>query len=192
MGVSTRLILKRGQDNKFVVRFTDVKTGNYFDWTNITEIQLDFPNKDRGVISLMNVVIPAVKAQVTYKEKIFIAVNAGSIGNGISLNFNGVDTISTIVGAWNTANPTNTVSHNAIGTEILASGVAKLNGGYNSYTPITVYGDPKMGKLQVVMPDNLADELKLGTSQTIKAIADEGLHVGGERTVAYFYALDVI
>jgi hypothetical protein len=71
----------------------------------------------------------ALYATATQEGVTFVADNLGIIGNSISLVFNGIDTVDTVVNAWNTANPTNTVSHDGAGTEILASATVNLAGG---------------------------------------------------------------
>ena len=49
------------------------------------------------------------KAVAYIDNLLFTAVNDGEIGNSISLVFNGTDSVSTVVDAWNTANPANQV-----------------------------------------------------------------------------------
>jgi hypothetical protein len=61
----------------------------------------------------------AVAATATEQTVTFTADNAGVDGNSISLVFDGIEDITTIVDAWNTANPTNTVSHDGTGTDVL-------------------------------------------------------------------------
>lgn len=68
-------------------------------------------------------------ASVEFDGVTFTAVNAGVIGNSIELEFDGLDDIDTIVGAWNTANPSNTVSHDGTGSDVLVAGTATLVGG---------------------------------------------------------------
>ena len=48
----------------------------------------------------------------------FLAVTAGYLGDEISLVFDGIEDIATVVAAWNLANPTNQVAHDGIGTEV--------------------------------------------------------------------------
>ncbi len=62
---------------------------------------------------------------------VFTANNTGTAGNSISLVFDGVSTVATIVGNWNTANPLNTVSYTGLGTVIPAANTWTLSGGTN-------------------------------------------------------------
>ncbi len=41
-----------------------------------------------------------------------IAVNAGSDGNDITINGNGADTLGTLIGVWNSSNPSNPATNN--------------------------------------------------------------------------------
>jgi hypothetical protein len=72
-------------------------------------------------------------ASVVFDTVTFTADNAGSAGNSIALVFNNSDTLTTVVGAWNSANPTNTVSFTGqAGTYVPAAGTAQLVGGSDS------------------------------------------------------------
>ena len=66
-------------------------------------------------------------ASDTYHGIVFTAANTGSIGNSISLIFDGIQTVSTIVTAWNVAHPTNQVSFSGLGSVVPPSGTANLN-----------------------------------------------------------------
>jgi len=68
-------------------------------------------------------------ASVVYDTVTFTAVNAGSAGNSIALVFDGIDDVATVVGAWNLANPSNTVGYSGLGTYVPAAGTAQLAGG---------------------------------------------------------------
>ncbi len=67
----------------------------------------------------------------------FQAVEHGSIGNTITLVFNGTDDIDTVVTNWNTANPSNTVVLvYGAGTDVLTAATYTLSGGGISGTQI--------------------------------------------------------
>ena len=72
-------------------------------------------------------------ASVIYDTVTFSANFAGIAGNSISLVFNGTDTVATVVGIWNAANPTNTVAYSGLGTYVPAAGTAALIGGTDSH-----------------------------------------------------------
>lgn len=60
----------------------------------------------------------------------FTALTIGSIGNSISLTFNGTtDTVSSVTSAWNTANPDNQVSFTGLGSVIPAANTWTCVGG---------------------------------------------------------------
>jgi hypothetical protein len=59
----------------------------------------------------------------------FTADNLGEAGNDIILFFNGNDDIDTIIADHNTNNPSDTVSHNGTGTDVLALANIQLAGG---------------------------------------------------------------
>ncbi len=48
----------------------------------------------------------------------FTAVAPGQLGNGIFLAFNGTDTVASVVTAWNTAHPSNTVTYTGLGSVV--------------------------------------------------------------------------
>lgn len=50
-----------------------------------------------------------------------------ALANKIEITFDGVSDTDTIINAYNLANPTNTVSHNGVGTDILSAGTVSLN-----------------------------------------------------------------
>lgn len=84
---------------------------------------------DDGVLDSDMVKAEDQAAEVTEQAVTFTADATGEDGNSISLTFDGVDDIDTVVGAWNTANPTNTCSHNGTGTNVLTSATVSLVGG---------------------------------------------------------------
>ena len=139
-----RLRIFRGQDKSFLIRLINKKTKDPYTLTGATLIQVIFEKEDRTKLKLSNVNVPAVKSQGEIQSVIFTALVAGSEGNGINLVFNGTDTIDQVVTAWNNANPTNGVEHNAQdGSEVLEAGAVELIGGYPSYTPDQIWGNPK-------------------------------------------------
>lgn len=74
--------------------------------------------------------IAATFADTTYEGVTFTADNSGTDGNSISLVFDGIDDIDTVVDQWNLNNPTNTVSFSGgLGTDVLNAGTASLTGG---------------------------------------------------------------
>jgi hypothetical protein len=60
---------------------------------------------------------------------VFTAVNSGGSGNMIKLVFNGTDSVTTVVNAWNAAYPTNTVGLTGSGATVLSAQSFWLTGG---------------------------------------------------------------
>jgi hypothetical protein len=71
----------------------------------------------RGLIQYANPYATATDTLDT-PNIIFTANVPGYNGQNISLVFNGSSTVATVVNAWNTANPTNTVSYTGLGTVV--------------------------------------------------------------------------
>lgn len=72
----------------------------------------------------------AIPATLTYNGTTYGAVLAGPNGNSINLVFNGTSNNNTIVGNWNTANPSNPVQITAgSGTAVSPAGSEDLSGG---------------------------------------------------------------
>ena len=72
---------------------------------------------------------PIVFATILYGALNFTADTQGYLGNEITLVFDGVADADAVIGVWNAANPTNTVSHDGVGTEVLAAASVQLENG---------------------------------------------------------------
>jgi len=111
---------------------------------------------DAGLFA-MGVRDDGVEASVIYDTVTFTADNPGIDGNNISLVFDGIDDLDTVVNAWNAANPTNTVSFSGqAGAYVPAGGTASLVNGADDtvftdanydYSPIAV---DQYGRLKVI------------------------------------------
>ncbi len=71
----------------------------------------------------------------------FTAVYGGAAGNSISLVFDGIMDVATVVGNWNTANPTNTVSYTGLGTVVPVANTWTLADGNYDGTQIPYGGE---------------------------------------------------
>ena len=189
-----RLRISKGSDHFPILSAYSFKTKRYFDLTDVTNIQVILERRDRTKLVLDMNTIPAVKAKIITNSITFIAQNAGNQGNGIVLNFNGVDDIDAIVLAWNDSNPANTVEHNhSDGTIVIAENSYRLTGGYNSYNPIEIFGNPLEGRIKLYLYEKDTSSLRNGNGQTLKIIIDRGENPGGIRTTGYFeQKVDVI
>jgi hypothetical protein len=68
-------------------------------------------------------------ASATVGPNVFTAVVPGTIGNSISLVFTGANSVSTVVTAWNSANPANTVAFTGSGATVPSAQTVTLTGG---------------------------------------------------------------
>jgi hypothetical protein len=182
-----RLRIFRGQDKNYIVRLTNSKTKDPISLAGATLIQVIFEKEDRTKLVLSSVTKPAVKAQGTLQSVVFTAIVAGASGNGIILAFNGVDTLDEVVLAWNTANPTNAVGHNAVdGSTVLITDEIQLVGGYQEYQPVKVFGNEEIGKLEVIMKNSETNLLRAGIGKSFTVVIDKGENPTGIRNVGNF------
>lgn len=71
-------------------------------------------------------------ASGTYEGVTYSADNLGTYYGDIDLIFDGASDIDTIVGAWNTSNPNNTITHDGTGTDVPSAGSLTLSGATNA------------------------------------------------------------
>ena len=182
-----RLRIFKGADKSFLVRIKSNKTEDPYSLDGVTHLQVVFMNADRTKLVLTNDVRPATTASVLLNNTTFVAQNAGAIGNSIFLEFDGIKTIAQVVDDWNTANPMNMVNHNASDDSLVFPHTqVRLNGGRDSYTPVMVYGEPKLGKINVTLSETETAKLRSGSDNSFSVIIDKGLDVGGSRIIGTF------
>ena len=75
-------------------------------------------------------------AQTAFASAVFSGVTftadfTGQLGNSITLLFSGLNTVATVVTAWNVANPSNTVSYTGLGSYVPPAGLVTLQGGHS-------------------------------------------------------------
>jgi len=186
--MTKRLIIPRGADKSFIAVLRN-SAGDPISLANAVLIQVVFDNADRTKLTLSNVVKPETFASILYGGVRFTAITSGITGNAIVLAFDGVATITAVVLAWNTANPSNTISHNGVGTVVLSLGSAQLTNGYSSYSPIAIYGNVILGKIRVVITETEASLLKAGLNQSARFIIDDGINTGGIRAIGFLAGL---
>jgi hypothetical protein len=96
-----------------------------------------------------------VQASATVGPNVFTAVNFGTGGNSISLVFDGIDDVATVVAAWNSTNPSNTVSYTGSGATVpSAQTVNLINGAANTVLTsdnydYSAFAVDKFGQLRV-------------------------------------------
>ena len=182
----------RGEDRLLVLRMLFKNTHEPFDLDGVTKITVQFTNADRTVLEKTTDLIAATKAAFTYQDVIFVANTAGNQGNNIELVFDGNDNVTTVVDTWNAANPTNLVTHNGTGLEVLDTATIQLNGGRDAYQDVEIV-NATLGKISVKLTDVNTSSLRRGSKQNIKAVVDKGEHPNGERRIVIFEsALNVI
>jgi len=181
----------RGEDRVLTLRVVDQKTGEPYDLTGWTKLQAELKKGNNQTLTKSTVPQGGVAAQVTYDGVIYTAQVASDEGNSISLVFNGVQTVETVISNWNTANPDNLVTSNSTdpSTEVPAAGTASLSGGVDPHYGVVVLVPEVLGKVQVVLLDTDTSAIKLGKNQSTRLIIDKGT----ERRIALFRnAIDVI
>jgi len=85
-------------------------------------------------------------AEATREGVKFTADNVGEGGNSILLSFDGSDDVDAVLSTWNAANPSNTVTHNGAGTEVLTAGSAILADGGIQLREVQALLDAKVQK----------------------------------------------
>ena len=137
---------------------------------------------DAGLFAL-GVRDDGVKAAATVGPNVFTAVNFGITGNLISLIFNGTDDVSTVVAAWNAANPTNQVVFTGSGATVPSAQTVNLSGGAANTVWTSAHGDysplamDKYGRLQVVAAVSVEPSDAEFQEDSPNTSGDVGLHV---------------
>ena len=137
---------------------------------------------DAGLFA-MGVRDDGVQASSTVGPNVFTAVNYGTSGNSISLVFDGIDDVSTVVAAWNAANPANQVSFSGSGATVPSAQTVNLSGGASNTVWTSAHGDyspialDKYGRLQVVAAVSIEPSDAEFAEDSPNASGDVGLHV---------------
>lgn len=168
-----------------IVRKTDSNVKRPFDLTGWTRIEIQFRKTNSGVLSIDSIPAHGRQATAVYEEVTYTATDVGILGDSIVLVFNGSDSIQTVIDAWNTSNPANTVTSDASDTAVVPSAsVVTLSGGLDDYAKVTVIGDARDGKIQVRLENDDTNSLKVGAGQGVAVIVDFGDHDLGNRRIA--------
>jgi hypothetical protein len=124
-----------------------------------------------------------VQASVTVGPNVFTAVSYGTSGNLISLVFNGTDDVTTVVDAWNTANPANQVSFTGSGATVPSAQTVNPVGGAADSIFTSNSGDysglavDQYGRLKVVAAVSVEPSDAEFLEDTPNSSGDVGLHV---------------
>lgn len=190
--VNDRLVIKKGSDTSPVFKLRGKYSNDPMDLTAVFNITIELSKANRSKMILDMTELPATKAYHEEGSLKIVADLAGASGNSIVLPFDGVTDIDTIVLNWNTANPATTVSHNGVGDEIL-DGNIRLWGGLDAYTPVSIDGNPILGRVKLRLLDTDTLVLKRGDNQSVKITIDFGAPPSGDREIAIFDdRLDVV
>lgn len=169
MGVRKTANIVRGEDRVLTLAIKQEHDGEPYDLTGWTKITVDFKKQNGQLLQKTSDLVGGQAASAEHEGVTFTADNLGTDGNSISLVFNGTDDINTVVGAWNSANPSNTASHDGAGTDILSSATINLSGGEDQIRYVDIMGNAVLGKMQVILDENDTSSLRLGKAQTIRA-----------------------
>ena len=192
---TSRLKIKRGSDATPIFKLRGKISDDPLDLTSVFNVTVELTKANRTVMKLDMTNIPAQTANYELDDTVsIVAVNAGSLGNEIVVVFDGLTDVDTIVSDWNTANPTNPLQRvGGTGTEIFSNGTVRLFGGLNAYSPVSVHGEPLLGKIKLILLDTDTKLLRRGDNQSVKIIVDFGAPPSGERKIAIFDdKLDII
>ena len=175
--------IHRGADSLLSIRVLDT-TGKPYDLTGYSLITVELPNCVQGSFSIDSTPIPAVPATATYESVVFTATTGGVDGNLISLVFDGVDDIDTVISDWNAANVGNEVgfsSDTIAGTDVLPAGTVNLLGGVDSFEKIKNV-DPRLGEFDLKLISQDSNQLRVGQNQAMVVHIDKnGTHPDSDR-----------
>jgi len=180
----------RGEDRDLYIRLRDKVTGDPFDLTGITQLEAIFRKPGNTRLTKDDTVLDAVAAYETYQNVVYTAVTAGEVGNAIELTFDGVDSISDDQAAWNVANPTNMVGHDAGDDSVVPSvGSIQLQYGREAGADLEVIGSLELGKFRIRFNEEDTNMLKPGKRQDFTIAIHRGVDT---RRVIVESSLDVL
>jgi len=171
----------RGEDRILVARIVFDESREPFDLTGFTEIKAQFKKSNNSILEKTSLSAPSTFAGATHDGVEFTADVKGTIGNSIVLNFNGIDDLATVLAAWNTPNPNNTVSADTTDlTQVLTIIVLSFTGGTNKNFITSL--DDKLGKIQIELDNEDTNSLRVAQDQSLKIFVD----IGTQRRIVIF------
>lgn len=172
--------IKRNRDKKFTIKLRMPNGDPYPGMGQANQVTVLLPNKDGTKLSINLDPIPAGKASAILAGVNFTAVTAGKLGNTIILTFDGIQTLATVVAAWNLANPSNQVIHNGVGSSVPVAGTAHLQNGFNTYSKVVIVNPAEIANLLITLPKSDTANLKQGNLLSIEVLPDLGQDDVGE------------
>ena len=186
-------VIIRGEDRPLILKMIFKGSTDPFDLVNWTKITVEFRKSDRTILEKTTDLQGGAFATFTEQTVVFTADVIGIGGNSISLVFDGIDDLDTVVNAWNGANPTNTVAFTGqAGTFVPTAITVNLAGGVAQTQEVSVINET-LGKISVTLTDTDTLALKTGPNQSFRVFVDKGAPPNGDRRMIFFdSALNVI
>lgn len=181
-----QITIIRGEDRNMILRMIFKDSTEPYDLINWTKISVEFKKADRTILEKTTDPYGGEFASGLYDNVTYTANSIGAIGNTIELTFDGNNTIQQVIDAWNSANPTNTVSSDAADDQVVPpAGSVQLNGGVEPQRDVEVINET-LGKISVRLSDDETAGLKRGPNQSFKVVVDKGEHPNGDRRIVLF------
>ena len=186
--MSGKFTVVQGEDRIIpldVVRKTNTNIKRPFNLEGWTKLAVQFRRSNSSVLELDSIPAFGRQAFINYEGVLYTASNVGVSGNAITLVFDGIDDIATVLNAWNVANSGDPVTSDAEDDSVVpVSGTVVLTGGLDDYAKVTVIGDAGDGKIQVQLDNEDTNSLKIGSGQGVAVVVDFGDHDLGNRRIA--------
>lgn len=165
----------RGQDDLLEIKASfDTPSLDPYPLTGWTKITVQFRKSDRTLLEKTTDLQGGAMATALFETVNYTASNYGVAGNSISLVFNGSDNIATVIGDWNTANPTNMATSDAADDLVVpTAATVSLVGGVDQVRDVNVL-DEILSKMTVDLTDLDTNSLKTGPNQSFRVYIDKG------------------
>lgn len=184
--MSEQMTVIRGEDRTLILRMIFRESKEPYDLINWSKIQVEFKKANRTTLVKDSELKGGETASAIYENVTYTADTIGSAGNAIILDFDGIKDIDTVIGDWNTANPTNIVLSDAgDGSVVPPASQVQLGGGRDPYRDVEVINET-LGKVSVFLGDVDTTSLKTGPNQSFKVMIDKGDHPNGDRRIVLF------
>lgn len=175
----------KGDDRNLNLFFILTGTQRPYDLTGWTHISVFFKMQYGDLLEKSTTAYNTF-ATAFYSGITFTALASGTAGNSIALVYSGTNTVQQVVNAWNTANPSNKVSHNSPdGNLVIPAGTVTLADALDNLVDVTVV-NAILGHVKVHIRQEDTTQLLAGRSLSFKAVIDNGAPPNGERRKIIF------
>ena len=182
--MSDTVEILKGEDATFQVKLR-FPNGDPYSLEDTKKVQVSLPKKQTGTgyHTIDDSIQPVAAANGLFQGVTYTAVTAGSAGNAITLIFDGVKTIAQVVSNYNSANPTNQVTHNATNSSVVpTAGAMKLDQGQDAFQKVQILAPAVLRKMLVILTNADTNQLKVGKKLPIYITVDNALtHPAGTR-----------